>query len=645
MSWFEVLPVALVAVGWLWAPGLPVAYLLGLRGIAAFAMAPVVSIAVVASTAVVARMAGIDWSVPLVLVAALAVIALAGLLAFALRNKGFLAGTGDPRRLSLIAAAGLVPAVVLAAVSVVHAVGPPDALSQVFDTPFHYNALAYIRDSHDASSLTISALGDPEVTPSFYPAAWHDLTSLVMMSTGASVPVAANVFCAVITVLLWPVSCLLLVRQLFGRNTAALAVTGVLSIAFPGFPWDFFGWGVLWPNLLGMALAPALFALVLTVTGWVRDDMVGRGRAWLLLAVAVVAAGFAHPNVLFSLAALSIFPAGAALFLRARRLHREGRTRRGIVECAVFVVVLVGGWLGTITSSALAAARDWDFWKSFETPANAVGEVLFNATNQREALWLLSAVVIVGAFTARRFPAMRWVLAAHLVSAFLYLVSAALVRPDTRLLIGFWYNDSHRLAAMLPITAVPLAVAGVVFLATKLKDVVRTERATVPVLAIGLTVLLAVVTAGLYPADRESRVAVTYQQPEDQKLVSNRMRAFYDRVADRIPRDSVVIGNPFDGSVMLWALADRRVLYPHFLSSKSPDEVYLGENLYKASWDSRVCAAVRRYRIEYVLLGKNDPAIARTTPYQGISKVADAQGFELVDHSGPTRLYRVTACG
>jgi len=645
MSWFEVLPVALVAIGWLWLPGLPVAYLLGLRGIAAFAMAPVVSIGVVASTAVVARMAGIGWSVPLVLVAALAVVALAGLLAFVLRNKGFLAGTADPRRLSLIAVAGLVPAVVLAAVSVVHAVGPPDALSQVFDTPFHYNALAYIRDSHDASSLTISALGDPEVTPSFYPAAWHDLTSLVMMSTGVSVPVAANVFCAVITVLLWPVSCLLLVRQLFGRNTAALAVTGVLSIAFPGFPWDFFGWGVLWPNLLGMALAPALFALVLTVTGWVRDDMVGRGRAWLLLAIAVVAAGFAHPNVLFSLAALSIFPAGAALFLRARRLHREGRTRRGLVECVVFVVVLVGGWLGTITSSALAAARDWDFWKSFETPANAVGEVLFNATNQREALWLLSAVVIVGAFTARRFPAMRWVLAAHLVSAFLYVVSAALVRPDTRLLIGFWYNDSHRLAAMLPITAVPLAVAGVVFLATKLKEVVRTEQATVPVLAIGLTVLLAVVTAGLYPADRESRVAVTYRQPEDQKLVSDRMRAFYDRVADRIPEDSVVIGNPFDGSVMLWALEDRRVLYPHFLSSKSPDEVYLGENLYKAARDPRVCEAVRRYRIEYVLLGKNDPAIAKTTPYQGISRVADAQGFELVDHAGPTRLYRITACG
>ena len=312
------------------------------------------------------------------------------------------------------------------------------------------------------------ALGDPETPGMFYPAAWHGLASLVMMSTGVSIPVAANVFCAVITIVVWPVSCLLLVRQLFGRNTAALAITGVLSIAFPAFPWDFFGWGVLWPNLLGMAVAPAVFALVLTVTGWVKDDCVGRGRAWLLLVIAVGAAGFAHPNVLFSLIVLSLFPAGAALFVRARRLRAEGRGRRGVVECAVFAVVVFGSWLWSATSPMFASVRNWDAWRSFETPAAAVGEVLLNATNQREALWLLSAVVIVGAVTARRWPAMRWVLAGHLIAGFLYMLAAALNTPATHMLTGYWYSDSHRLAAMLPITGVPLAIAGMLFLADKL---------------------------------------------------------------------------------------------------------------------------------------------------------------------------------
>src|SRR5262245_31397121 len=118
---------------------------------------------------------------------------------------------------TLIIIAGLLPAFLLSMLAVMPAVGPPDSLSQVFDTPFHYNALAYIRDTHDGSSLTMHGLGDPESPGAFYPAAWHDLAALVMFSTGASIPLTANVFCAVITVAVWPVSCLFLVRQLFGR--------------------------------------------------------------------------------------------------------------------------------------------------------------------------------------------------------------------------------------------------------------------------------------------------------------------------------------------------------------------------------------------------------------------------------------------
>ena len=621
MNWVEVAPIVLVTVAWLWLPGLPVTLSLGLRGITAVAAAPLVSIAVVAATAVAAEMAGVDWSV----LVPLAVSAVLALITFLLRRKAF---DPDPRRLGVVAAVGLLPAVLLAAFSVMRAVGPPDSLSQVFDTPFHYNALAYIRDTHQASSLTIGSLGNPDLPGVFYPAAWHDFGSLVMMSTGTSVPVAANVLCAVVTVLLWPLSCLLLTRQLFGRNTAALAITGVLSIAFPGFPWDLFGWGVLWPNLFGMALAPAAFALVLTVTGWVKDDAIGTRRAWVLLAFAVVAAGFAHPNVLFSLIALSLFPVGARLFPRARQ------GRRGVVECVVFAVVVVGGWLWSATSPVFATARNWN-WKAIETPANAVGEVLLNATNQREALWLLSAVVVVGMCTVRRFPALRWILAAHAVTALLYVLAAGLNRPDTRLFTGYWYNDSHRLAAMLPVTAVPLAIAGILFLATKVPKVKQP--------AILLTALLVVATGGLHPADRELRIQVTYPRTEEHKLVTDDMRDFYARVADEIPEDSLVIGNPFDGSVLLWALADREVLFPHFLTASSPGQAYLGRHLEDAATDPRVCRELDRYDVQYVLIGKNEADTVQGR-YGGILGVADAEGFALVDREADTRLYRITAC-
>ncbi|MGB3439931.1 MAG: DUF6541 family protein [Actinophytocola sp.] len=624
MNWLDVAPIVFVTVGWLWLPGLPVTLLLGLRGIAAVALAPVVSIAVVASTAVGAELVGVGWSV-LVPLAASAVLAVA---AFFVRRRAF---APDPLRLGVVAAVGLAPAVLLATVSVMRAIGPPDSISQVFDTPFHYNALAYIRDTHQASSLTIGSLGNPDLPGVFYPAAWHDFGSLVMMSTGASVPVAANVLCAVVTVLLWPLSCLLLARQLFGRNTAAMAITGVLSVAFPAFPWDLFGWGVLWPNLFGMTLAPAVFALVLTVTGWVRDDAIGTRRAWVLLAVAVVATGFAHPNVLFSLVALSLFPVGARLFLRARQ------GRRGVVEFVVFAVVVIGGWLWSATSPAFAKARNWD-WKAVETPANAVGEVLLGATNHREALWLLSAVVVVGMCTVKRFPAMRWVLGAHAVTALLYVLAAGLNRPDTRMLTGYWYNDSHRLAAMLPITGVPLAIAGILFIATAVKT-----RVNIPRPAIVLTAVLVVLTGGLHPADRELRIMVTYPRVEEHKLVTDDMRDFYERTADEIPAGSRVIGNPFDGSVLLWALADREVLFPHFLAATSPGQAYLGRHLEHAASDPRVCRELARYHVDHVLIGK-DEANTIEGRFGGIPGVTDADGFELVAREGETRLYRITAC-
>jgi hypothetical protein len=211
------------------------------------------------------------------------------------------------------------------------------------------------------------------------------------------------------------------------------------------------------------------------------------------------------------------------------------------------------------------------------------------------------------------------------------------------MLTGYWYNDSHRIAAMLPITGVPLAVAGVLFLTNALRPYVKHAKPTVPAIAVALTAVLAVTTGGLYPVDREQRIIVTYPRTEHNKLVTDQMRAFYDRIATLIPKDSVVIGNPYDGSVMLWALADRKVLYPHFLVDNSPDQSYLGRHLKDAATDPKVCAALARQHVEYVLIGKNDPSTVLQA-YDGIPGVTQREGFQLVDHAGDTKLYRITAC-
>ncbi|MGQ0840531.1 DUF6541 family protein [Actinokineospora sp.] len=660
MTWFEAAPSALAALAWLLALGLPVTYALGLRGIAAWAFAPVISVLVVAGTAVAAGMLGIDWSALLPIAVSATTAVVVGGAAFLLRKRRQVVCERDPRGVRIAAAAGLLPAAVLAAITIVRGFGRPDNLSQTYDALFHYNAVALILDVRNASSLSISSFGNTSAG-NFYPAAWHDLVSLIVLTTGAEIPVATNVLAGAVAAVVWPLSCVFLARQLFGRSPAAMVITGLLSIGFSANPWGLLGFGVLWPNALGMAIAPVGLALIVSLSGLAKDDVIGRGRAWLLLPVTMVAAVFAHPGVLFSLVVFSLFPVGQALIRRTLRLHRAGQTRRGLAEALGVTVALGAVWYWTATTSnpAFASVREI-VWTPFETPSRAVGEVLLNATNGREALWLLSALVIVGFVSSLRTPAHRWLPAAHVATGVLYLFTASLNRPDTILFTGYWYNDSFRLAAMLPVTAVPLAVAGVLFLTDKitarvaaaetgpLKRVADNRFAVSTTAVAGLlVVLLAVVTQGMHAPDRYDRLAGPYLSPPPTNLLTSPgQRGFFERVKQRIPEDAVVANNPWDGSGMLWALEDRRTLFPHFTAPATADQLFLARSLSDVTRNPRVCQVANSLRVEYLLIGdaKFWPWDQRTRDYPGLKDPQSSGGFELVESEGGSKLYRISAC-
>src|ERR1700754_2074721 len=92
MNWIAAAPVALVTVAWLLVPGLFVSYLLGLRGVAAWGLAPVTGIALIACTAVLGGFLGIGWSVGFVLVVSVVFVAVVAAISFVLRRNLLLAG-------------------------------------------------------------------------------------------------------------------------------------------------------------------------------------------------------------------------------------------------------------------------------------------------------------------------------------------------------------------------------------------------------------------------------------------------------------------------------------------------------------------------------------------------------------------------
>ncbi len=675
MSWFDVVPVALVTAAWLVGPGAALAYAIGLRGLSAWGMAPTLSMLIVPFTAVLADKLGLRWSPVVVLAATALVVAPAVAVSLLLRRVAPPRRT-DPRRVLAAAALGLLPAFAVGWYVLVRGMGQPDQLSQTYDAIFHYSALAHILDSGNASSMAMGTLGNVATPTTFYPAGWHGLTSLVVLSTGVPIAVAANVVAGTVAMLVWPLSCMLLVRQLVGRSTAAMAVTGAVSVAFTAFPWGLLGFGVLWPNLLGLALAPAGVAMVLAATSLAREDVIGRRRAMALAPLVVVACAFAHPNTVFSLIVVSLFPIATGILRWAVRLRRDGRTGRAVAGVSAAVLLFAGAWWYVANAAVFAEVRS-HVWLPFETPARAVGETLLNAPNGKPALWALSVVVIIGAVVAWRLRTSRWLVAAFAGTAFLYVVAAALNRPGTQFITGYWYNDSYRLAAMLPLTTVPLAVLGILRLADRLGALlakVPAPAVTVPpgtavagaaegaapaggrsllrtptVLSLVVLLALAPLTKFFYVGTNTATVAGSYaieDVPQRTTLVDRTEKEFLPELDAKLPEDALVANNPWDGSTVMLAEVGRRALFPHANIPWSADQRYLAENLDEAGRDPEVCRAAERLGVHHLLMANRTfwPHDARNQDYPGLRVASWDRGFELVAQKGTVKLYRLAAC-
>ena len=296
---------------------------------------------------------------------------------------------------------------------------------------FHYNAVAEVLASGNASSLAVGTLSNPTVPAAFYPAAWHDLVSLVVLTSGASVPLASNALAFVTGAVVRRLSCLVLVRQVAGRSAGIALVTPVVAVGFIAFPWSLMTFGVLWPNLLGLALVPVVLAAVVTLCGLAGDSSWTRRQALVVTALAAPALALAHPGTVFSLAAVSAPPVGWWLAARVRVLVRRGRWLVATLAIAGAAALAAAILYLVVASPLFAGVRSID-WPAFENPAQAAGEVMMNATNGKDAAWAISLVVVAGLVAAARRPDARWLVVSHLVSGMLFVLAAALDTPVSR---------------------------------------------------------------------------------------------------------------------------------------------------------------------------------------------------------------------
>lgn len=655
--WTGALLPILAAVGLLILPGLAISWCLNLRNFSGVALAPVFSTAVVGVSGIVGGWVGIPWSAGLYLAgttgACVAAVTLSRCLPGRYRNgegRGISTGTFVSVILAVIAGA------VLISWRLMQLFQEPENISQRFDNVFHLNAIRFILDLGNASTLNLGSMTGATGFSALYPAAWHSFVALVSQVSGASIPLAVNSFNIAFSAIAWPLGCIMLVRQVVGPSAVATLAAGVLSAAQLSFPAMLLVWGPLYPNALSLALMPAVIAAVVALTGMGKIDHVPSPVWGAALTLSLPGLATAHTS---SLNALLVFTLPLMLLFLLGKAHRyvvlnPSWRRMAAVGALAAVVALAYGvaWIKVRPGF-------YDFWGPHQTESGAIGEAITNAPMGTSVAWTVSILMFVGFVYSWSRPTWRWVPFSYAITVALYVVDASMPKGPTRaFLTGVWYQDTHRVAAFLPLFATLLAAIGTVALAQKISSLASANFRTPALLrspwsfqhrtVAALGFILALAAASQYGAIREYVIEskIYYSLDGGSAILNTDEVQLLERIAEEVPADAVIAVNPWNGSSLAYAISGRKVLDYHLFSSPTAEMETINRRLGTDAVDAEVCPAVKANNVQFVLdfgdsyLAPN----AASANFPGVTNVKHTSRLNLVDSQGSAKLYRVTGC-
>ncbi|HEY7718044.1 MAG TPA: DUF6541 family protein [Pedococcus sp.] len=656
-TWVQALPAVVVAALVLFAPGAVALRLLRLSPATALAAGPLVSVTTISLAGVAAAVAGVDWG-PLVLLGT--VLAL-WLLAFGVgrllpagRPAGTAAGApagspagspvgnGDALRLGPLLA-GVVPALLLVTLVTTWASGSADAFPQNPDTVFHLSLTRWMVEQGDVSTLHAAGYASESGT-GFYPAAFHAVAASVAELTGATVVSSVTATALVAAGLVWPAGVVLLATRVLGTGLPVTVAAGLSSVAFTAFPFWLLGYGVLWPNLLGQALVPAMLAgAAALVLG------PGRVQGAVLVVLGLPGLAIAHPNALIAFGLLSLALVIWAL-LRAAWLVRATPGRAAAAAGSALALVVVAGlaWLAVArVATALRASNPRGPEMDVTT---GLLDVLLFAPRQLGYLWVPAVLVLVGCVVVlTRHARHGWLVLGFAAVAVTYFLNVAVDSPTTRLLTWPWYNNSPRLGALVVVPAALLMTAALAFLIDLLARRVLRGRDHAPVVATALVAAAyLLVTLGGNVATHRDVLAAYFAQDTRAAWVTDAELAALEDLGRRLPQDAVVAANPYTGSSYLYLVSGRRLLYPSEKAMRPGDLRLLGRQVDEVGDDAAVCAAARREGVTHVLVGgePNGAGSTRgaTRAYAGFEGVEDSPTFRRVAQASPYTVFEVARC-
>jgi hypothetical protein len=657
--WLPILPQILLAASLLLAPGLAVSLALRFRPFEALSLAPALSVGILVVSSTLTPFVGVRFGpVPVAVVTVL----VAGAGYWVSRHRcaqasAFAGGrSGVWTRVAPYAAAAV--ACALIGWRAAQVMGSPESFSQTYDAIFHLNSVRFGLDTGQASSLTIGAM----TGGGFYPAGWNAVAMYVAIVTGADVPLAVNITSIVVSSVFWPLSCLLMTTWVTGRRPAAVIAVGIACASLGAFPLLMMDFGVLYPNLLAISVLPASVALAVRITGSLAARQRPGLPAALALLLSIAGLVVSHPTTFMAWLVWTLPMIASCLYKLAPGLwkDREANRRRYRLHVAA-----AGGYCLSflLLWIFLRPPEEASFWGPYHTVPQAVGEALLVSPMGLAPAWLVAPLALLGLWACFRMPQRHaWIAAVFVIFAGLFVVVSGFpISPLRNFLTGVWYNDSYRLAALLPVVAVLLVAVGVSWTQAQIVARRRTTAGRLFGNAIpggpprnfrlrafaGFTALSAAAIVLGQQGGLQQEVAqasTQYSISDDSPLVSPDELAVIRRLERTVPAGATLLGNPYTGAALSYALGDRKAAQLHILSYVSPELREIYDDLGVVSSDPEVCAAVKDENAYYALdFGPREVHGGDHTP-QGLKNLDRNPGVELIDSQGEAKLYRITAC-
>lgn len=659
MSWWQSLPVILLAVLVFIVPGLILSLAIRIRGVNSVLLAPAFTVGIAGFLAAGFPFLGISWGPLNLLIGVLVVAAVAwGIRYLVIRKRPDPEIDSQRRSLYAVVGFGALGAALIIGLQMATAMISPDSISQTYDNVFHLNAVRWAMETRNASPLNLGAF----TGISAYPAGWHGMVAIICELSGSTIPVAVNATNLAIGAVVWPLGCLYMVQSVAGHRISTAIFSFIFAAGFSTFPMLMIDWGVLYPNLLSISVLPAALGLAFTAMGLGHHYRPNSLVAWLSLGVVVAGVALAHPSTFMAFLAF-IVPATIAVYYLSVRRSWPPRSRLSRRRVAVQSLALLGGLVGlTILWGFLRPPADAASWGVIETPPQAIGELLFNAPIGRPTLGVLSLCLAVGLIRLWLVKSRRWLIGMYLVGALFFFLAAGFNAAPRWFVTGVWYFDSNRLAALLPVVTIGPSVIGAVYLV----DIVRRRLAKIPdsrstrygriaqlmrspkAFAVFAVPALAMIVLAnqLGPVSfAVERAHWQYKSSEHSGLLSPDERRLLERLPGIIEPGATIAGLPSSGTSLAYALSDRAVIQPHILTTHGSDIDVINAGLKDAATFPSVCESVRKLNVRYVLDFGTRTVTGTLAGYGGVMDLEPNESLKLIDSEGPNaRLFRVTAC-